>query len=89
MQHIEPAKNVWVARGDIHEIESGRLRISVHRYIHMPPDKWFTSCPELGYSARGLVSEDIALAKNEALIIALNKARGFVSDIEDMIGAKQ
>ena len=57
MKWIKQEATTWVAH-------AGMLRLSVHRHIHHP-GSWCVSC-EPFWSARPLISEALANAKEEA-----------------------
>lgn len=64
--------------------EAGKLKISVHRHIHYPPETWLATC-EPFFSNKELTEENEASAKAEALNSIQTLLENAINDIKDAV----
>jgi len=67
---------------EAHELIAGRVRISLHRHIHYPPDTWLVSCGEAEFSAFELVSKTVDDAKKEAVDLVKDRLRTMLAGLD-------
>jgi hypothetical protein len=59
----------------------GLLRMTVHRHIHYPPDRWLLSC-DPWFDKRELSSVDATKAKAEAVELVMQVLEGALNSLK-------
>lgn len=66
--------NKWVSLKNSIYLEVGDLRLHVH-HTRAKPDIWFVSCDSVGIRSKPLQSQELSIAKREAINLLRRKLR--------------